>query len=52
MPQVPLIMFSAFADAHTAKQALSAGVSALISKSEQVSVLLGEARRLTYPIAV
>lgn len=51
MPEVPLIMFSAFADPDTIKQALSAGVSALVSKSEQISVLLGEARRLIYAIA-
>jgi DNA-binding NarL/FixJ family response regulator len=51
MPEVPLIMYSAFSDSFTEKQARSAGVSALVSKSENVSVLLGKARSLVYPIA-
>jgi two-component system chemotaxis response regulator CheY len=51
MPEVPLLMYSAFSDSFTEKQARSAGVSALVSKSENVSVLLGKARSLVYPIA-
>jgi two-component system chemotaxis response regulator CheY len=50
MPEVPLIMYSAFSDSFTEKQARSAGVSAVVSKSENVSVLLGKARSLVDPI--
>ena len=51
MPEVPVIMYSAFSDSFTEKEAHSAGVSALVSKSEPVSVLLGKARSLVYQIA-
>jgi DNA-binding NarL/FixJ family response regulator len=44
MPEVPVIMFSAYSDSSTEKEARSAGVSALVSKFEHVSVLLGKAR--------
>jgi DNA-binding NarL/FixJ family response regulator len=43
MPEVPVIMFSAYSDASTEKAARSAGVWALVSKFENVSVLLGKA---------
>jgi DNA-binding NarL/FixJ family response regulator len=46
MPEVPVIMYSAFCDAFTASEARSAGVSAVVSKSERTSVLLGAARNL------
>jgi len=45
MPEVPVIMFSAYSDASTEKAARSAGVWALVSKFENVSVLLGKAHR-------
>jgi DNA-binding NarL/FixJ family response regulator len=51
MPTVPLIMFSEYSDVFSEKEAQSAGVSALVSKSEHVSVLLGKARALLYPAA-
>src|SRR6266851_1711335 len=51
MPEVPVIMYSAYSDSFTVKEARSAGVSALVSKSEPVSVLLGKARSLVYQIA-
>jgi DNA-binding NarL/FixJ family response regulator len=51
MPEVPVIMYSAFSDSFTQREVLSAGVSALVSKSEHVSVLLGKARSLVYEIA-
>ena len=41
MPEVPVIMYSAFSDSFTQREARSAGVSALVSKSEHVAVLLG-----------
>ena len=51
MPEVPIIMHSAYGDSFTQREARSAGVSTLVSKSEQVSVLLGKARSLVYEIA-
>jgi DNA-binding NarL/FixJ family response regulator len=50
-PEVPIIMYSACTDSYIEKEAHSAGVSALVSKSEHVSVLLANARRLVYQIA-
>jgi DNA-binding NarL/FixJ family response regulator len=51
MPMVPLIIFSEYSDAFTEKEARSAGISALVSKSEHVSVLIDKARALLYPAA-
>ena len=51
MPELPVIMYSAFSDSFTQREARSAGVSALVSKSENTSVLLGKARSLVYEIA-
>ena len=44
MPKVPVIMFSMYSNSCTEKEARSAGVSALVSKFEHISVLLGKAR--------
>jgi DNA-binding NarL/FixJ family response regulator len=44
MPEVPVIMFSMYSDSCTEKEARSAGVSALVSKFEHISVVLGKAR--------
>ena len=51
MPTVPLIVFSEYSDVFSAEEARSAGVSALVSKSEHASVLIGKARSLLYPVA-
>ena len=51
MPMVPVIIFSEYGDAFSEKQARSAGISALVSKSELVSVLIDKARALVYPAA-
>lgn len=51
MPEVPVIIYSAYSDSFTEREARSAGVSALISKSEHISVLLGKARSLVYQVA-
>jgi DNA-binding NarL/FixJ family response regulator len=51
MPTVPLIIFSEYSDVFSEKEARSAGVSALVSKSENASVLVGKARALLYDIA-
>jgi two-component system chemotaxis response regulator CheY len=48
MPEVPIVMFSAYSDSFTEKEARSAGVSALVSKFEDMSVLVGIARDLIY----
>jgi DNA-binding NarL/FixJ family response regulator len=45
MPEIPIIMFSAFSDSFTEKEARSAGVWGLVSKSENISMLLLKARR-------
>jgi DNA-binding NarL/FixJ family response regulator len=44
MPNVPIIMFSDYAGEFAGEEARSAGISALIPKSENVSVLLKTAR--------
>jgi two-component system chemotaxis response regulator CheY len=49
MPEVPVIMYSAYADSSTEKAARSAGVWALVSKSENISVLLGKAHSALEP---
>ena len=51
MPMVPVIIFSDYADRFSEKEAQSAGVSALVSKSEHVSVLIDKARAVLYPTA-
>jgi DNA-binding NarL/FixJ family response regulator len=51
MPEVPVLMYSAYDDSSIEKQARSAGASVLISKSERRSVLLNKARSLFYRIA-
>ena len=51
MPTVPLIIFSEYSDVFSEKEARSAGVSALVSKSQHVSVLVAKARSLFYDIA-
>ena len=45
MPEVPIIMFSGYSDSSSEKEACSVGVWAFVSKSEHISVLLGQARR-------
>ena len=51
MPMVPVIIFSEYSDVISEKEARSAGISALVSKSEHVSVLIERARALLYPAA-
>ena len=48
MPTVPLIIFSEYSDVFFEKEARSAGVSVLVSKSEHASVLVGKARALPH----
>jgi DNA-binding NarL/FixJ family response regulator len=51
LPAVPIIIFSEYSDVLSEDAARSAGVSALVSKSKHVSVLLGTMRRLCGEIA-
>jgi chemotaxis response regulator CheB len=51
MPKVPVIMFSEYSDVFSEEEARSTGISALVSKSEHLSVLIGKARALLYPAA-
>ncbi len=51
MPSVPVIIFSEYSDVVSKHQARLVGVSALVSKAEQVSVLIAKARTLLYPAA-
>jgi DNA-binding NarL/FixJ family response regulator len=50
MPEVPIVMYSAYSDSFTEKEAHSAGVSALVSKSEPMSVLVNKSRGVVYQI--
>ncbi|PWT85028.1 MAG: hypothetical protein C5B58_03755 [Acidobacteria bacterium] len=51
MPDVPIVMFSAYADSFTEKEARSAGVSVLVLKLEDMSKLIGVARDLVHDMA-
>jgi DNA-binding NarL/FixJ family response regulator len=51
MPTVPLIMYTTFGDQYVEHQAELAGISAMVSKSENVSALIRKARSLLYPTA-
>jgi DNA-binding NarL/FixJ family response regulator len=51
MPMVPVIIFSEYTDVFSEQEARSAGISALVSKSEHVSVLIERVRALLYPAA-
>jgi DNA-binding NarL/FixJ family response regulator len=46
IPSIPIIVFSNYSDALVKKLALSLGVAAVISKSQNISVLLSAARGL------
>ena len=46
MPDVPLILFSNFADILQGKDARSAGLSAVVSKDKAVSILVSTAHNL------
>jgi DNA-binding NarL/FixJ family response regulator len=51
MPAVPVIIFTAHSDSFVEKEAVAAGASALVSKSEDVAVLMATARSLLDQIA-
>lgn len=49
MPEVPVIMFSAYRGFSTEKEARTAGACVLVSRFEHISVLLGKARNALEP---
>src|SRR5215469_18757226 len=51
MPTVPIIVFSEYSDVLSEREAETEGISALVSKSESVSVLLDKARSLLHSTA-
>ena len=51
MPQVPLIMYSAFQDTVIEQQARSIGISETVSKSDRVTILIEKARKLIHKSA-
>ena len=51
MPAVPVILYSAHIAAFVEKEAMAAGASAVVSKSDDVGVLIGKARELLDEIA-
>jgi len=46
MPEVPLLMYSAFADKFMEKEAFAVGVKAVISKASSMETLVSQARVL------
>jgi DNA-binding NarL/FixJ family response regulator len=48
MPSVPILMFTLYVDPYVDREARSAGVADVVSKSEDISVLTGKARSLLY----
>ena len=48
MPMVPIIVFSECGDAFSEREARATGVSALVSKTERLTVLLEKARAVFY----
>jgi DNA-binding NarL/FixJ family response regulator len=51
MPAVPVIIYSAHIDSFIEKEALAAGASAVVSKSDAATLLIGKARELLDEIA-
>jgi len=46
MPEIPIILYSAHIDAYVEKEALAAGASAVVPKSEVVALLIARSRNL------
>ncbi len=51
MPAVPVIIYTAHSDPVVEKEAVAAGVSAVVSKSQAVAVLIATARSLLNKLA-
>jgi DNA-binding NarL/FixJ family response regulator len=51
MPMVPIIVFSEYGDVFSEREARTTGISAFVSKTEHLSVLLDKARAVVYSAA-
>ena len=51
MPMVPIIVFSEYGDVFSEPEARRTGISAVVSKDANLSVLLDRARSVFYPMA-
>jgi two-component system nitrate/nitrite response regulator NarL len=51
LPSVPLLMFTNYRTDHVQKEALSAGVTAVVSKSDSVEVLVSSIQALLEPVS-
>jgi DNA-binding NarL/FixJ family response regulator len=51
MPAIQVIVFTAYTDSSVEREAIAAGVSAVLSKSQAVAVLIATARNLLDQIA-
>jgi DNA-binding NarL/FixJ family response regulator len=51
MPEVPVIMLTAYGDSFIEQEVRSAGAAAFVSKAEHISVLFGKAHSLVNQIA-
>ena len=51
MPMVPIIVFSEYGDVFSEREARATGISAVISKTEHLTVLLDKARAVLYSAA-
>lgn len=51
MPSIPVILYSAHIDSFVEKEAIAAGASAVVSKTDVVALLLPTARALMDPLA-
>jgi NarL family two-component system response regulator LiaR len=51
LPMVPIIVFSEYGDVFSEREARSTGISAVVSKSAKLSVLLDRARSVFCPMA-
>lgn len=51
MPMTPIIVFSEYSEVFSEREARNTGVAALVSKSENFSVLVEKARSVLHPVA-
>ncbi|HEX6805645.1 MAG TPA: response regulator transcription factor [Terriglobales bacterium] len=51
MPMTPIIVFSEYSDVFSEREARRTGVAAIVSKSEDLSVLVEKARAVVHPMA-
>jgi DNA-binding NarL/FixJ family response regulator len=51
MPMTPIIVFSEYGDVLSEQEARSTGISAVVSKTDSLTILLDRARSVFYPMA-